>query len=350
VLEKENILPTGTQSTAIAIFNTETEARAAVDDLRANGFQSNEIFVSSDASAQRQKGEIKKWFDSIFGQEDENERPYYEGAVRHDKTLVGLNVTPEKVNAAVDLLNHHSPVDVQQDVGETQAARAAVGRGTATLDTEEARSIPIVEEQLRIGKRSILRGGVRVHSRVVEKPFEEDVALREEHVRVERVPVDRAGTEADLRSSQDQVVEVKEYAEELVVSKQPRVVEEVRVGKEATERTETVRDRVRHTEVEIENLSRSATQGGAKADTPELNDFRRHFRETHGSSGETYETYGPAYEYGYTVAGDPRYRSRNFDEVESDLREDYTRRYRNSTWEKVKGSVRYGWEKLRRRG
>ncbi len=70
-----------------------------------------------------------------------------------------------------------------------------------------------------------------------------------------RQAVNRAADEADLRGGQEEVIEVKEYAEEPVISKEARVVEEVRVNKESSERKETVKDKVRRTEVEVENLS-----------------------------------------------------------------------------------------------
>ena len=44
-----------------------------------------------------------------------------------------------------------------------------------------------------------------------------------------------------------------EQAEEAVVSKEARVTEEITLRKEAEERTETVSDTVRHTEVEVED-------------------------------------------------------------------------------------------------
>ena len=170
---------------------------------------------------------------------------------------------------------------------------------------------------------------------------------------MQRTPVDRATTEADLRAGQEQVFEVKEYAEEPVVSKTARVVEEVRIRKDATERTETVRDTLRNTEVDVENLREGAVRGGSlRQDTAESiddADFREDFARRYAAQDATYDTYSPAYQYGYTMANDPRYRGRNFDEVASDLRADYSTRYPNSTWEKMKDSVRYGWEKLTRK-
>ena len=52
--------------------------------------------------------------------------------------------------------------------------------------------IPVVQEDLAVGKRTVARGGVRVRTHVIETPVEEDVRLRDERVQIERRPVDRA--------------------------------------------------------------------------------------------------------------------------------------------------------------
>ena len=51
--------------------------------------------------------------------------------------------------------------------------------------------IPVYEEQLRVGKRDVSHGRVRIRSYVVETPVNEQVRLRSESVQVERKPVDR---------------------------------------------------------------------------------------------------------------------------------------------------------------
>jgi uncharacterized protein (TIGR02271 family) len=113
--------------------------------------------------------------------------------------------------------------------------------------------IPVVEEELQVGKREVERGGVRVESRVSEKPVERDVNLKEEHVRVERHAVNRPVTNAD-EAFREGTLEVTERAEVPVVAKEARVVEEVVVNKEVGERTETVRDTVRRSDVNVEEV------------------------------------------------------------------------------------------------
>jgi uncharacterized protein (TIGR02271 family) len=110
--------------------------------------------------------------------------------------------------------------------------------------------IPLAEEQLEVGKRMVDRGTTRVRRYVVEKPVEQDVTLRGERVTIERRhPVE--GTTAGGGAFEERTVEVRESEEVPVVGKTARVVEEVAIRKEATERTETIKDAVRREEVEV---------------------------------------------------------------------------------------------------
>jgi uncharacterized protein (TIGR02271 family) len=116
-------------------------------------------------------------------------------------------------------------------------------------------SIPVVEEQLEVGTRTVYRGGVRIHTRVTEQPVDKVVALREEHVRVDRRPADREATAADLEVMQEQTMNITESAEEAVVSKTARVVEEVVVRKDVDEYEEHVHETVRRKDVEVEDAN-----------------------------------------------------------------------------------------------
>ena len=110
------------------------------------------------------------------------------------------------------------------------------------------------EERLDVSKRDVERGGARIRSRIIERPVEETIRLREEHVVVNRRPVDREFTDADLQNFQPGEMEITEHAEVPVVGKQARVVEEIEVGKNVTEREETIRDTVRSTDVNVEEF------------------------------------------------------------------------------------------------
>jgi stress response protein YsnF/uncharacterized protein YjiS (DUF1127 family) len=139
---------------------------------------------------------------------------------------------------------------------EHRTAGETVAEGETTRQTTgEEGVIPVVEEELQVGKRATRRG-VRVHTTVHERPVEETVRLRDEDVRVERRTVDRpvSGAEAEA-AFRETDVELEETHEQAVVSKEARVVEEVVVDKDVTEREEVVRDTVRRTEVDVEETT-----------------------------------------------------------------------------------------------
>lgn len=128
-----------------------------------------------------------------------------------------------------------------------------------TTGSEEV--IPVAEEELRVGKRDVSHGRVRVRSYVVETPVSEQVNLREENVHIERRPVDRA-LSGNEQLFQDRTIDVEERAEEAVVSKDARIREELVISKDVNQRTETISDTVRRTEVEVEDDRVSGTRTG----------------------------------------------------------------------------------------
>ena len=79
------------------------------------------------------------------------------------------------------------------------------------------------------------------------------MTLRDEKVLVERRPVNRAAAVADFTPG-ERSFKVRATGEEAVVGKNARVVEEVLVGKNSSEHTEVIRDTIRRTEVDVEEL------------------------------------------------------------------------------------------------
>jgi len=182
--------------------------------------------------------------------------PHLEKNWNEHKTKVGMEWDKAK----------HAVKDAWNRVGEKT--------GTRTIEQGQT-AVPVMEEQLNVGKREVEGGGVRVNTRVDEKPVEAQVNLREENVRVERRAVDRPASEADFANAANSSIEVTEHKEVPIVSKEARVVEEVVVGKDAKQRTETVRDTVRRTDVDVERVDKSpdsiresGTRSNTKNPTP----------------------------------------------------------------------------------
>jgi uncharacterized protein (TIGR02271 family) len=198
-----------------------------------------------------------------------------------------------------------------------------------------------------VGTRQVQRGGVRLYTRVTERPIEETVRLRDETVHVERRPVDRPATEADFAAAHERTVEVTETDEEAVARKQARVVEEVVVRKDVQEQTETVRDTVRRTEVEVESVGAERARETRGFDAYDA-DFRGHYTTSLASRGHPYERWSPGYRYGYELASDQRYAGRDWTVIEPEARRDWEARHQG-TWEEFKDTIRYAWDTVRGR-
>jgi uncharacterized protein (TIGR02271 family) len=221
---------------------------------------------------------------------------------------------------------------------------SAGGPREAARRTEGEEVIPVVREEIAVGKRAVQSGKVRVYSRLVEEPVRESVQLREEHARVERRPVDRKATAADL-DAQERTIEVTETQERPVIEKTARVVEEVTIGKEVRQREETVQDTLRHTEVEVQNDGASG-RSQRRAYEDYADDFRSDFTTRYGAQGGAYEEYEPAYRFGHSLRDDERYAGRSWDEVEIEAQRDWSTRYPDSPWQRFKDAVRHAWERV----
>jgi len=115
--------------------------------------------------------------------------------------------------------------------------------------------LEVIEEEVRVGKRAVSRGGVRVRTAVVEQPVHETVELREERIDVQREPADEriSPAAADATFTEDEF-EVTAKGEEVVVGKEARVVERVHVGKSTETRTEDVNETARRRDVKVEKI------------------------------------------------------------------------------------------------
>jgi uncharacterized protein (TIGR02271 family) len=296
----------------------------------------------------------------------EEEAGYYAEGIRRGGALVTVNARDEQADRASEILDRHNPVDIDERSSYYQQSGYSGYNESSqpytssqiqrereqyrTLNAGDQAKMEVIEEELQVGKRDVERGGVRVHSYVTETPVREDVNLREEHVHVDRQPVDRPATAADLNAFEEGVIEVTERAEEPVVQKTARVVEEVTVGKDVENRTETVEETVRRKDVDVENMG-TGTASGMRTGTPMswdsyANDFRTHYNSNYANSGYTFEQYTPAYRYGYTLASNDQFRDYDWNRIEPEARRNWEARNPN-TWEQFKGAIHDAWDRVR---
>lgn len=268
--------PTTTSSTSntiTAFFDDRSEADRAVSRLVEAGISRESIRVIADSTegASSDSHEHKGFWASLADMfmPDDDRNVYAEG-IRRGGYLVTVSGYPfDMHDKALDILDDEGSVDLDErakawesegwsrsENNEVFASstydRSAGSARAQTLNADGEDVIPVVEEELRVGKRDVNNGRVRVRSYVTERPVSENVSLRDENVEVTRRAVNRPldGTE---NAFVDRTIEAEEHREEAVISKEARVVEEVTLRKTAEQREETVSDSVRKTEVEVDD-------------------------------------------------------------------------------------------------
>jgi len=280
--------------TVVGLFKSTSDAQNAVSVLKEKGFDSSSIDMSvrnknltgsassaassitgstSSTSTNETGGGIGRFFRDLFGG-DETESDTYSDAANVNDAIVTVHAqSADQARNAADIMDIAGAIDAHEEASNYR--QSAYGSGTtgttATTGTtgyavttgtnlNDADSVKVIREDLQVGKREVETGGVRLRSRIIERPVEESIRLRSEHVSVNRTPVNRPASEADFKTFREGEIEMTETREVPVVAKTAQVVEEVSLGKEQTERTETVKDTVRHTEVDVEKIPGTDTQ------------------------------------------------------------------------------------------
>lgn len=349
--------------TVVGVFNSNEEAQRARQALIQNGFDDADVVVKSHAastvagdsvttstsSETRDEGfmaSVGSFFSNLFGGDDSESTGHYSEAVRRGSSVVTVTVPDEATAnraqtalASCGAMNIDSLADSWRQDGYSGFDASAQPFTSEQVQAERSKVIPVVREELEVGKREVDLGAVRVFARTVERPVSETVELREQHAAIDRRPVDRVATPADMNAFQEGTIEIKETAERAVVNKSARVIEEVTVGTASTTKQETVSDTVRNTVVEVER------DGDRKA-RPDST-YQAHFDSSLASNGDRFEDYEPAYTYGSSLRTDQRYASSsNWADVEGNAERDWTSHHPDTPWEKVKGAVQHGWDSM----
>lgn len=244
--------------TVIGIFDYGVDAQMAAQQLMNNGISENNIDVAVRGATDRTgapatanetrttDNKDKGFFDSLFDNRDDSGK--YSEVAQHGSVVAVHTQSETEAKKAAELLDKYGAIDVE-DRAEKYKAMPKDKR----QDWIQS-SIPVVQEELKVGKREVETGGLSIKSRIIEKPVEEHLRLREEHVRVERQPVNRLANEKDMATFKKGETKVIEHAEVPQVSKEARVVEEVKLGKEVSSREETIKDTLRKKDVEIDEI------------------------------------------------------------------------------------------------
>ena len=265
--------------TILATFDDSKAAQSAIDQLIAQGFDRASVHLQTDSSTEPSGANeagldedkrgtlsgIGHFFSQLFGSDDASHADNYSEAVRRGSSVVAVDAsTDAEVEKATSLMNDMGSVDVEQRAAQWKRQGwkgfdPNAGRWSSDDEEFANQSVPVIQEKMQVGTRAVDMGGLRVIKRLTETPVSQMVNLRQERATVERLPVDRVATDADHANFREGTVEVREMAEEAVVSKTAHVVEEVRIGKQTTEKSTQVVDTVHGTDVAVERVAAEPT-------------------------------------------------------------------------------------------
>jgi uncharacterized protein (TIGR02271 family) len=255
--------------TVVAAFDTAAHAQAAAEALKAGGFHEDDISIfDKNRVGLRQPG---LWQRMFGGGLHEHEADVYNQTLERGGMVLSVRVPDSEVAHASGILDIHRPIDVHDRAVTTgiapaagvAAAAATIAAAPITIEQKVAVSpklaeahdevLRLAEEQLEVGKRMVETGRTRVRRFVTEREVAADVSLHEEHADVIRRAVTDPAYIGEIDWA-DRAIEITETAEQALVSKTARVVEEVSLKKIGSDHMETVHEKLRRQQVEIERV------------------------------------------------------------------------------------------------
>jgi uncharacterized protein (TIGR02271 family) len=326
--------------TIVALFDDQQKAQKVMRDLMDIGYPQNDMHCIAPTGASDNDGDLISRL-TMAGVPNEEARHYCSG-LRSGKSVLVVKTSDSAVETAMAMLERNGATDLDQRRGA--ATVGIIADNTTDFarpgnDSQET-VIPVVKEDLKVGKRQVQGQGFRIYTHMTEQPIEQPVSLRREHVDIERRPADRPASQEEMRGFKESTIEMTETTEEPVVSKDARVVEEVVVSKGVSQEERMVRDTIRRTEVNVEKTDGQIVSDGQNSNIIDGRPATEMAGENVSRVNEE-----PAYNYGRTLASDPRYQGKDWSTIEPEARREWTRHNRGA-WEEFKDSIRRTWERM----
>ncbi|WP_448603125.1 YsnF/AvaK domain-containing protein [Thermoleptolyngbya sp.] len=317
--------------TVIGLFDDREEGMRAYTALHEEGF----ALADLDILTNDDKDDVPKLENLRRNLPASDAEVYLEG-VRQGGTIITANVADSAATRAAEIMSNFNMVVIADRVAELKKVNPNL---TLSDPARDENVLEVIEEDLQVGKTAVERGRMRIYSVVTEREVSQDVALRDETLRVSRRPVNR---QVEIRPDlfQERSFEMVEMDEIALVGKTARVVEEVVLGKEVAEKIETIKETLRRQDVEIEEVP--AVRSFADYDA----DFRAFYNEKLSGKGVQYDELRPALNYGYSLATREPFRSSPWSAVEPDARRIWEEK-NPGTWDQSKAVIHYAWEKVR---
>ncbi|WP_423148431.1 PRC-barrel domain-containing protein [Rubrolithibacter danxiaensis] len=213
--------------TVIGIFRHTEHAEAAVKSLKYADFNTEHIDMSDDTDSD---SGISGFFHSLFSSDEDKVRNYTEAA-RNGIVVTVHAQSAEEAERAAQILDENGAI-------------SADGNSSDHPHT-------IIQEPT--GKSS------SYHSKIIDHPLDQNYRLRSK--------LAKPGTSSQPTNSgvtgtfQEGSIDIIEHKEVPVVGKEARMVEQVSLNKEIEETDETIKDKLRSTDVKVERITPRTQRG-----------------------------------------------------------------------------------------
>ncbi|MGG7604876.1 hypothetical protein [Massilia sp. BKSP1R2A-1] len=398
------------QHTLVAVFDNRTDAQNAMNELMSSGFSRNEVKLSNadptgmtdsisgrsdDLAASRSDSDtyadgtgigigesIKNFFSDLFGADNSEHASRYEGAVTrgHHVLTVRADSLPE-VERAADIVERYGPTDIdEQASGPGIGGLGATGAMSGSMRASGAGGMQQSAQMSAQSAASSATGSSvgsssGAASQQLDNPGDRKIFQQQSLNQAEPMgttyqePQGQSGLSAtggtSLQGSTLQENSVQASSLEGIQndrgirrssgqggtlqgsSLEGSAYQGGATGSLQRDSASSPFSEVHRGRSRIYSRSHSGLDIGSNFFGDDDDAYRNHFLANY--DGDDYETVKPAYAYGSEMARSDKYRGRRWDEVENDLRSDWSTRNgaaAGDTWERMKAAVRRGWDRI----
>ena len=180
-----------------------------------------------------------------FIEERGRETGGWRGEIEGERTADSGSVSAGRSGPGFDREGGEKTQPIEAESGTEKVNREQGDRGSVAAE------VPLSEEKVKVGKRTVGAGELKLHKKTTIEKVNVPVELKREDAVVERVSGEEIG-QGGKETFQEQDVEVPLSREEPVVEKETHVTGGVRVRKtEGTEQT-TIQESIRREDVDVD--------------------------------------------------------------------------------------------------
>jgi len=259
-------------------YTNESDAQKTIDELITDGYPEESLSVIANRRVMDQLIEDDIAVDTDFEYDDNDEslwervKDFFGFDDDDEQYREGLEVYRDdlrKGNILVLINDEEAPASLKNKLATLETTywesccNRARSKGAISSEQLTEETIPLQEERLNLNREEIQAGEVVIKKRVIEESTTIEVPVKREEVVIERVPVSERRPATG--SFEEETITIPLRQEQIRVSKEPVVTEEVRVTKRNIEDTEQINASLRKEELAIEEEGQVALAGAERS-------------------------------------------------------------------------------------